>query len=105
MQSHGYDAKAFDSGPNFLTFSRLPQTDCLIADMHMPEMTGLELLGRLAQLGASIPTILITARHDEVLRERALKAGVFCYLAKPFKEEHLLNCIHSSLHKSNATGG
>ena len=105
MKSHGYDTHAFGSGASFLAFSRFRQTDCLIADVHMPEMTGLELCGRLAQLGVCIPTILITARHDDAVRERALKSGVFCYLAKPFKEEHLLNCIRSSLHKPNATGG
>jgi FixJ family two-component response regulator len=97
MQSHGYAAEAFDSASAFLNADRGRSTDCLIADMHMPGMTGLELVDRLAASGQSVPTILITARHDERVRERALKAGVHCYLPKPFKEESLLRCIHAAL--------
>jgi FixJ family two-component response regulator len=97
MQSHGYLAEAFESGAGFLASDRRHRTDCLIADMHMPGMTGLELVEQLAAAGAAIPTILITARHDEGVRLRALQAGVLCYLTKPFKEDELLRCIRSAL--------
>ncbi len=77
MQSHGYIAEAFESGASFLVSSQRDHADCLIADMQMPGMTGLELLSRLAESGRSIPAILITARYDERVRERARQAGCF----------------------------
>ena len=101
MQSHGYAAAAFESGENFLLSDASRRTGCLIADMHMHGMTGLELLNRLASAGHSIPAILITARHDENLRARATQAGAFCYLAKPFREDDPLNCIRSALASRN----
>jgi CheY-like chemotaxis protein len=61
----------------------------------MPGMTGPELHNRLVASGAPIPTILITAYPDERARERALQAGVLCYLAKPFDEDDLIACIRS----------
>jgi FixJ family two-component response regulator len=103
MSSYGFDTEAFDSGPSFLDSSRLSRTDCLIADVQMPGMTGLDLLDRLAASGRSIPTILITARHDEGLRARALRSGVRCYLRKPFDEDELLRCIRSALEGQGAT--
>jgi FixJ family two-component response regulator len=96
MQSHGYAAEAFDSGASFLNSDRRHRTDCLIADVQMPGMTGLELGARLAASGHSIPTILITARPDDRVRAQALQAGVLCYLIKPFKEDDLLRCIHAA---------
>ncbi len=97
MQSHGYCAESFDSGASFLASKSAKRTDCLIVDMHMPGMTGLELIGRLAAAGKSVPSILITARRDESVRARAAQAGVTCYLTKPFKEDRLLGCIHAAL--------
>jgi FixJ family two-component response regulator len=97
MQSHGYAAEAFESGATFLNSTQVQTTGCLIADMHMPGMTGLELLSRLVAAGLPTPTILITARHDESVRVRALRDGVACYLPKPFAEDELLRCIRSAL--------
>jgi len=97
MQSHGYGADAFESGESFLNAEHRGRCDCLIADMHMPGMTGLELMDRLAAVGQVVPTILITARHDENVRAHALQAGARCYLAKPFSEAALLTCIRSAL--------
>jgi len=97
MRSLGFVATAFHSGESFLSSNRRHSTACLIADMQMPGMTGLELHGRLAASGKPIPTILITAYHDERVRARALQAGVICYLAKPFDENELLACISSAL--------
>ncbi len=97
MRSHGYLAEAYESAASFLDSGRAEATDCLIADMHMPGMTGLELHGRLMAEGASIPTILITARHNEGLRARSLHQGVCCYLPKPFAEDELMRCLHSAL--------
>jgi FixJ family two-component response regulator len=97
MESHGYLAEGFESGMSFLNSSRKGRTDCLIVDMHMPGMSGLELLGQLDASGAAAPAIMITARHDVNLRARALQRGVLCYLPKPFKEAELMNCIRSAV--------
>jgi FixJ family two-component response regulator len=97
MKSLGYMAQAFASAEEFLKSRQVPRTSCLIADVQMPGMTGLELHRRLVALGKSIPTILITAYPDDTVRERALGDGVLCYLSKPFDENDLLACIRLSL--------
>jgi len=97
MKSCGYLAEAFDSSASFLSSDRLRSTDCLIADVQMPGMTGLELFDRLVASGESIPTILITAHPSEMARARALQAGVSSFLTKPFNERELLACIYTAL--------
>jgi FixJ family two-component response regulator len=97
MKSLGYTAAAFASAEEFLNSRQLRRTSCLIADVHMPGMTGLDLHRHLVALGKTIPTILITAYPDDSLRKRALEAGVVGYLSKPFDESELLACIDASL--------
>jgi FixJ family two-component response regulator len=97
MKSLGYTAEAFASAEEFLNSRQVPRTSCLIADVHMPGMTGLELHHHLVASGKTIPTILITAYPDDSVRERALGDGVVCYLSKPFDESDLLACIHAAL--------
>src|SRR3984957_3563754 len=80
MRSLGYTVEAFPSAADFLASRRLAETACLIADVHMPGMTGLELHRRLVDAGYTIPTILVTAYPDEDVRVRALKDGIVCYL-------------------------
>ena len=96
MKSLGYAAEAFASAEEFLSSRQVPRTSCLIADVQMPGMTGLELYRHLVAAGKTIPTILITAFPDDRIRERALEDGVVGYLSKPFNENDLLACIHSS---------
>jgi FixJ family two-component response regulator len=103
MNSYGFDTEAFDSGPSFLDSTRASRTDCLIADVQMPGMSGFDLLDRLAESGRFLPIIMITARPDETLRARALRSGVRCYLHKPFDETELLKCIRSALKGQGAT--
>jgi FixJ family two-component response regulator len=93
----GFDAEAFGHAEHFLHSSRLERTACLITDMRMPGMNGLELHDRLVTSGKRIPTIVITAYPTEAERARAFGAGVRCYLAKPFEETELVDCIKSSL--------
>ena len=69
----------------------------MIADVNMPGMSGLDLHRHLSTSGKRIPTILITAYPDNGVRDRALNAGIICYLSKPFDEGDLLSCIHSAL--------
>jgi FixJ family two-component response regulator len=97
LHSMGFVAEAFQHAEDFLKSNRLQKTSCLIADVQMPGMTGLELHRHLVASGKTIPTILITAYPDDSVRERALGYGVVGYLSKPFNENDLLACIHSSL--------
>jgi FixJ family two-component response regulator len=97
INSMGFLAKAFPSAADFLKSNDLHRTSCLIADMRMPGMTGLELHIRLVQSGNAIPTILITAFPDDRDRVRARHSGVRCYLAKPFADKELLKCIRAAV--------
>jgi FixJ family two-component response regulator len=92
MRSLGHRVAVFSSAADFLA-SRLEDTSCLIADVHMPAMTGLELHSHLIEAGRAIPTILITAHPREGERGRALKDGVLCYLRKPIDEQSLSRCL------------
>jgi FixJ family two-component response regulator len=98
MRSLGYSVEAFPSAADFLASPRLVETACLIADVHMPAMTGLELYRHLIDAGYAIPTILVTAYPDDDVRARALKDGVVCYLRKPVDEKHLMGCLRAALH-------
>jgi len=93
----GYTVEAFPSAADFLASRVVPQTACLVADVHMPGMTGVELHRHLVDTGCSIPTILITAYPDEIVRDRALKDGVVGYLSKPVDDLYLDRCLRSAL--------
>jgi|SRR5215467_9367146 len=97
MRSVGLAVEAFSSGEDFLRSPHLGRTACLVTDVNMPGMSGLDLHRRVAALRKSIPTILITAYPNENVRARALSAGVLCYLVKPFSKHELLRCIRSAL--------
>jgi FixJ family two-component response regulator len=81
MRSLGYRVEAFPSAADFLASHRLVETACLIADVQMPTMTGIELHRHLIDAGHAVPTILVTAYPDEADRSRALNDGVVCYLS------------------------
>ena len=98
----GYTVEAFPSAASFLASPVLAQTDCLVADVNMPGMTGPELYRHLAGEGYTIPTILVTAYPDDVVRERALKDGVVCYLCKPVDDDCLEHCLTSALHSAKS---
>ena len=97
MSLLGYSVEAFPSAASFLASPLLAETACLVADVHMPGMTGVELNKHLVDAGHRIPTILITAYPDDILRNRALKDGVVCYLSKPVDDERLERCIRSAI--------
>jgi FixJ family two-component response regulator len=97
MRSLGYNVETFSSAADFLASPRLIETTCLIADVHMPAMTGVELHRHLIEAGYTIPTILVTAYPDDVDRARALNDGVVCYLRKPVDEQHLIRCLRAAL--------
>jgi len=102
MRSLGHKVDVFSSAAEFLTSPRLAETACLIADIHMPAMTGLELYRRLNDTGKAIPTVLVTAFPNDVDRARALNDGVKCYLRKPVEEEHLTRCVREALRSADS---
>lgn len=97
IRSVGFAAEAFSSAEDFLTSEYVRDTSCLIADMRMPGMTGLELHCRLLGSGHQIPTILATAYPNERDLMRARLLGVIGYVAKPFSDEDLLACVCSAI--------
>jgi FixJ family two-component response regulator len=99
MRSLGYRVETFESGADFLASARISETACLIADVNMPVMTGVELYRHLTDSGHAIPTILVTAYADDDVGSRALKDGVICYLRKPVDEKHLKQCLLEALQR------
>jgi len=96
MRSLGYAVEIFPSAADFLASPCLVETVCLIADVQMPGMTGVELHRHLIDLGLAIPTILVTAYHDDDAQVRALNDGVVCYLRKPVDEKYLIRCLRAA---------
>jgi len=97
LRSVGLPSQAFASAEEFLTSGQQHQTACLIADIRMPGMSGLELQARLNVERCRIPTIFITAHGDEKMRMQALRAGAVEFLAKPFDDEALLESVRAAL--------
>lgn len=97
MRSLGYNVEAFPSAADFLASPRLAETACLIADVHMPAMSGIDLHRHLIDTGRAIPTILMTAYPNDFDRDRALSNGVICYLRKPVDEQNLMQCLGTAL--------
>jgi len=97
MRSLGYSVETFSSAADFLASPCLVETACLVADVQMPAMTGLELYRHLIAAKYAIPTILVTAYPDDDGRARALNDGVICYLRKPVDEKHLMRCLCAAL--------
>lgn len=102
LESAGFLAVTFSSSAELLRSRRLARVGCLIADMRMPGMTGLDLSKHLATHRRPIPTILMTAWPTERTRARAVAANVVCYLNKPFHPEELLSCVRLALRRTNA---
>ena len=102
VTSLGYTVEDFASAADFLASPRLSETACLIADVHMPAMTGVELYRHLVDVGHPIPTILVTGQPDNGERARALNDGVVCYLRKPVDEDHLTQCVCAALRSAGS---
>jgi FixJ family two-component response regulator len=97
LDASGFVANGFSSAEEFLKFGQLERTSCLITDVKLGGMSGLQLQGCLATAGFRIPTIVITAFADETTRAQALRAGAVCFLSKPIAKESMLECIRSAL--------
>jgi FixJ family two-component response regulator len=97
LKAAGYSTAAFGNAATFLDSPLRASVACLVSDMQMPGMSGLELHEHLTASGAGVPTIIITARPVELTRERAARAGVTCFLVKPFAPDELLECVRKAL--------
>ena len=97
LKAVGLPAQAFASAEEFLKSGQHRHTACLIADIRMPGMSGLELQAQLNAEHCRIPTIFITAHGDEKMRMQALRAGAVEFLAKPFDDEALLESVRGAL--------
>ena len=102
VRAVGFAAVAYPSAIDFLNSNDVHCASCLIADVQMPGMSGLQLHDRLVEAGKIIPTILVTGYPTEQDRSRALAAGAVCYLAKPFSPNDLLACVQSSVDPGTA---
>jgi len=101
VTSLGFLAYTFPSAEAFLESRLVAETSCLISDVQLPDISGVELQERLADLGLSIPTIFITAYPDNAVRTRVLGAGAVCFLRKPFDAQSLIQCIDNALNRQD----
>jgi FixJ family two-component response regulator len=97
LRSARFGVEAFASAEEFLSSHRMSATDCLLLDVRMPGMNGLELQRHLMASHPELPIIFITSHSDEELRSRALRGGAVDYLLKPFSEDALLNAVQRAL--------
>ena len=102
FKAAGFWTATFEDAESFLALANRATVACLVADMRLPGMTGLELYETLVTCGDRIPTVLITAHPDEVAQSRAREAGITCYLSKPFAPDELLGCVREAVAKSQA---
>jgi FixJ family two-component response regulator len=103
VRSLGYTAATFASAEEFLSSDRVGATSCVIADVQMPGLSGIDLQQRLADQGLRLPVIFVTAFPDERTRRRAMAAGAVDYLSKPFSDEQIVSSLAVAL-KDDAPG-
>ena len=99
LRSRGYTVYAFESAEEFLRSPQLHETACVITDVRMPTMSGIELQTRVRASGCSVPFIFITAFPEKSVRLRAMKSGATCFLTKPFDGPTLISCVEAALRK------
>jgi len=97
VRSLGFIVHAFPSAQTFLHSEQLTKTRCLISDIQMPRMNGIQLHDALRERGYDIPIIFVTAYYNEEIRVEALDRGAICVLSKPLDGETLLNCLNRAL--------
>ncbi len=102
VESVGLRVEAFATGEEFLKRPRTADPSCLVLDVRLPQMSGLEFQQKLAELGVRIPIIFITAHGDIPMSVRALKSGAVEFLTKPFRDQDLLDAIQQALQRDRA---
>lgn len=96
LHASGLSARAYESAEDFLARWRSEPPDCVVVDLHMPGLNGLELIGCLQHLDARLAFVVITAHDEAAMRERCLRAGAAAYLCKPLDEHTLLSAIENA---------
>jgi FixJ family two-component response regulator len=99
LSSYGYLVHTFASAEEFLQSTHLHDCSCVIADVQMPAMSGVDLLTHMRAQGYNVPFIFITAFPEESIRAHALKAGAICFLAKPFAAPVLIDCLETAVRR------
>ena len=102
LKSAGFSTATFEDAESFLGWASRTSTACLVADIRMSGMSGLELHQALVASGHNIPTVIITAHPRELMQARAREAGITCYLSKPFEPDELLKCVQNALVKAQS---
>jgi FixJ family two-component response regulator len=97
LREFGFAARAFSSGQEFLSSNYVDETRCLILDVAMPEMSGLDLQQELKRRGQAIPIIFISGQKDEDIRKQSLRQGAVKFLYKPFSDSDLLEAVNAAL--------
>jgi len=97
VRSLGHSVSTFGSAEEFLNSEQISRTSCLITDLHMPGLSGLDLQDRLIATGHRFPIIFITGYPDEDVRARAIKSGAIAFLSKPFNADHLIGYLERAL--------
>lgn len=97
LEAYGYTAAAFASAEEFLGSEQLAHTSCLVTDVRMTGLSGIELFRHMLSVGYRIPTIFVTAHPEAHVRTTALNMGARCFLAKPVREESLISCLEGAL--------
>ena len=100
LKAAGFSTATFEDAESFLDSASRARASCVIADMRMPGMTGLDLYQELVASGHHIPTVIITAHPQELAQARAHDAGITCWLTKPFAPDELLECVREALGRS-----
>jgi FixJ family two-component response regulator len=102
VESVGLRAEAFATGQDFLRTQLTGNPSCLVLDVRLPQMSGLDFQRQLADIGVQIPIIFITAHGDIPMSVRALKSGAVEFLTKPFRDQDLLDAIQQALQRDSA---
>jgi FixJ family two-component response regulator len=97
LRSLGYAVQGFASAEEFIAANGAGSSDCVITDLHMPGMSGLDLMRQLHAQGAAVPTIVITGRPEQGLEAKAAAVGAVCLLRKPFETDALIQCLERAL--------
>ena len=99
LRAHGYQVLAFDSARALLSSASLAQFDCIVSDLQMPDMNGLEMQDALRLAGHRMPLIMVTAFPDPAMRLRALQGGARAFLGKPLQARELIQCIEAAVER------